>query len=254
MPALKIHLASFFFCLALAACSSPPRPLTVSAAANLQTAFTEIGAAFEKQNGTPVTLNYGATGSLAQQIIQGAPVDVFASADVATVDDLAKRGFIITDTVQIYARGQIVLYTRADNPIPLQSLSDLANADVKRIAIANPETAPYGHAARQALQNSKLWDGLQPKIVIAENIQQTQQYADSGNVDAAITARSLAVGSKGKWTEIPQGLYTPIDQALGVVKGRPNESTARAFAAFVTGPAGRAVLVKYGYGLPAVNR
>ena len=237
-----------------AACSAPPQPLTVSAASNLQPAFTELGKQFEKQTSTPVTFNFGATGALAQQIAQGAPVDLFASADRLTVDDLTTRGLLLADTVQVYARGQIVLYTRGDNPIPPQSLPELTRADIKRIAIANPERAPYGHAAQESLQNLNLWNTLQSKIIIAENIQQTQQYADSGNVDAAIIARSLAVGAKGQWTPIPQELYKPIDQALGVVKGTKNERTARAFAAFVTSSAGRAVLIQYGYGLPGANQ
>lgn len=236
----------------LAGCS--PRPLlTVSAASNLEPAFTEMSRRFEQQTGTPVTLNFGATGTLAQQIAQGAPVDLLASADRSTVDDLAARGLLIADTVQVYARGQIVLYTRADVSVSLQSLADLTRAEIKRIAIANPERAPYGRAAQEALQNLKLWDALQPKIVIAENAQQAQQYADSGNVDAAVIARSLTVGAKGRWTPIPSELHKPIDQALGVVQATQSESAARAFAAFVTGPTGRAVLSRYGYGLPEAN-
>jgi molybdate transport system substrate-binding protein len=236
--------------LALAGCAAEPRTLTISAASNLQPAFAEIGAAFEKQTGTRVTFNFGATGSLAQQIAQGAPVDLFAAADRVTVDDLAARGFVITDTAQVYARGQIVLYTRTDNTSSLQSLSDLTRPEIKRVAIANPERAPYGAAAHEALQNAGVWAAVEPKLIIAENIQQTQQYADTGNVDAAIVALSLTVGSKGRWVMIPQELYKPIDQALGVVKGAKNEREARAFADFVVSPGGREVLTKFGYGLP----
>ncbi len=232
---------------ALCTCAPTARSLTVSAAANLQPAFTEIGAAFEKQTGTRVMFNFGATGSLAQQIAQGAPVDLFASADRATVDDLVARGFVLADTAQIYARGQIVLYTRGDSA--LQSLSDLTRPEVKRIAIANPERAPYGAAAREALQNAGVWSMVQPKLIIAENIQQTQQYADTGNVDAAITARSLAVNAQGRWIPIPDNLHKPIDQALGIVKGTQNERDARAFVAFVLNAAGRTVLEKYGYAM-----
>lgn len=238
------------FAVLLVACASEPRSLTVSAASNLQTAFTEIGTQFEKQTGTKIIFNFGATGSLAQQIAQGAPVDLFAAADRATVDDLAARGLVLTDTIQVYARGQIVLYTRGDSALQLQSLADLARPEIKRVAIANPEHAPYGAAAQEALQDAGLWSAVQPKIIFAENIQQTQQYADTGNVDAAIVAYSLAVGSKGRWVPIPQGLYRPIDQALGVVKGAKNERDARAFSAFVVGRAGRAILEKYGYGFP----
>jgi molybdate transport system substrate-binding protein len=233
----------------LAACAPEPRAITVSAASNLQGAFTELAAQFERQTGTRIVFNFGATARLAQQIAQGAPVDLFAAADRAAVDDLAARGWLIPETVRNYTRGQIVLYARADAPAP-QSLNDLARADIKRIAIANPELAPYGRAAREALRNAGVLATIESKIIIAENIQQAQQYADTGNVDAAIIALALAVGSKGRWVIIPQELYTPIDQALGVVKSAKNERDARAFAAFVLSDAGRAVLAKYGYGLP----
>lgn len=243
-----------FELLALTACTSEPRTLTVSAAANLQSAFTEIGRQFEKETGTRVTFNFGSTGQLAQQIAQGAPVDLFAAADRSTVDDLVARGFVMPETLQTYARGQIVLYSRADDPLPLQSLADLTRPEIKRVAIANPERAPYGRAAREALQNAELWVAVAPKLILAENIQQTQQYADNGNVDAAIVALALTVGSKGHWAPIPQELYKPIDQVLGVVKGSRNERAARAFAVFVTSPTGRAVMVKYGFGLPEESK
>jgi len=240
----------FVVLILLCACATPPRSITVSAAANLQPAFTEIGAAFEKQTGTRVIFNFGATGQLGQQIAQGAPVDLFAAADPATVDDLAARGFIISDTIQIYARGQIVLYARADNGAPLNSLNDLTRPEIKRIAMANPETAPYGAAARAAMQNAGVWSAVQSKIVIAENIQQTQQFADTGNVDVAIIARSLTIGAPGRWTPIPDNLHAPIDQALGVVTDAKNERDARVFAQFVMSATGRAVLEKYGYVFP----
>lgn len=250
----------------LAACAPESQPSTgsgqvpaggpgliVSAAANLQPALDEIGAQFEKQTGTRVTFNFGSTGQLAQQIVQGAPVDLFAAADRETIDGLAARGFVIPDTVQLYARGQIALYTRSTSPLQLQSLADLARPEVKRVAIANPDRAPYGRAAREVLQNAGVWSAVESKIILAENIQQTQQYAETGNVDAAIIALSLAIGSKGRWVAIPQELYKPIDQALGVVKGTRNEREARAFAAFIVGPVGRAVFIRYGYSLPNEN-
>ena len=232
----------------LCACAVPPRSFTISAAANLQPAFSEIGAAFERQTGVRVIFNFGATGALAQQIAQGAPVDLFAAADRATIDDLVVRDWVLADSVQVYARGQIVLYTRGEF-LP-SSLDDLARPEIKRIAIANPERAPYGAAAREALKKANLWETLQSKIILAENIQQTQQYADTGNVEVAIVARSLVVNALGRWAPIPENLYQPIDQALGVVKRTKNESDARAFAKFVASPAARNVLEKYGYQFP----
>lgn len=234
----------------IAACNSAPPSLTVSAASNLQPAFTELGVLFEKQSGTRVSFNFGATGSLAQQIAQGAPVDLFAAADRATVDDLAQRGFILNDSVEVYVIGRIAIYTRADRSLPIQSMADLSNPAVQRIAIANPARAPYGVAAREALQNTGLWNALEAKIILADNIQQTQQYADTGSVDVAITALSLASGSKGKWSLIPSNLHKPIEQALGIVKASANERAARGFAAFVMSAESQAILKQYGYESP----
>jgi len=238
----------------LAACSSEPRALTVSAAADLQPAFAEIGAQFEHETGTRIHFNFGSTGQLAQQIAQGAPVDLFAAANRSYVDDLAARGFVFPDTVQLYARGRITLWTRADSPLRLQSLADLAQPAAKRVAIANPEHAPYGIAAREALQNAGVWSPVEPKLILGENVSQAKQFAETGNVDAAIIALSLSIGSSGKWLLIPQELHAPIDQALGVVKGARNERDARAFAAFVASPAGRAVMTKYGFILPSEEK
>lgn len=238
----------------LAACAPTPRTLMVSAAADLQLAFTEIAAQFEKETGTRVIFNFGSTGQLAQQIAQGAPVDLFAAANRSFVDDLAARGIVRPDTVQLYARGRITLWTRTDNAIPLQSLADLARPEIKRIAIANPEHAPYGVAAREALQNAGVWDTVQPKLVFGENVNQTKQLAETGNVDAAIIALSLSVSSSGRWVLIPQELHTPLDQALGIVTSTKNEPAARAFIDFVNSPAGRALMIKYGFILPGEEK
>lgn len=253
------HLLTAGLLFFLAACNPEPRPatgsgLTVSAAADLQTAFTEIGAAFEKETGIRMTYNFGSTGQLAQQIAQGAPVDLFAAANRSYVNDLAVRGFILSDTVQLYARGRITLWTREDSPLQLLSLADLMRPEVKRIAIANPEHAPYGVAAREALQSTGVWDAIQTKLIFGENVAQTQQFAESGNVDAAIISLSLSIGSKGRWVLIPQESYKPLDQALGVVRGAKNERGARSFIEFIYSPAGRAVMVKYGFVLPGEEK
>lgn len=238
---------------------SPPATLTVSAASSLTAALTEIGKLFEAQTGNTVLFNFGASGSLAQQIEQGAPVDLFASANVGFVDELQKKGLVLPDTVQNYARGQIVLWTRADSPVKLERIEDLAQAAIGKVAIANPDRAPYGLAAREALKAAGVWEAVQPKIVIAETIQQTHQYAETGNVDAAIGALSLSVpaaagGKPGRYAVIPQELYTPLDQALAVIKATKNEAAARAFAAFIIGPQGREVLQKYGFSVPGSGK
>ena len=256
----------------LAACVAPPTPvvtqapapptsgrpvtLTVSAAADLTYAFREIGAPFEAETGHKVVFNFGSTGQLAQQIEQGAPVDLFAAANVSFIDDLAQQGLILPDTVQLYARGRITLWTRADSPLQITQVSDLARTEITRIAIANPDHAPYGVAAREAMQTAGVWEAVQPKLVLGENVRQTLQYAETGNVDVAIVALSLSVpaaasaGQPGRWTLIPEELHAPIDQALAVIRGTPHEAAARAFAAFVNGSQGRPIMRKYGFVLP----
>ncbi len=256
------------FCLIatvlLAACRSTPPPaadreqpvtLIVSAAADLTYAFGEIGRQFEAETAGKVIFNFGSTGQLAQQIEQGAPADVFAAANVSFIEDLERQGRIAPGTKRVYARGRIVLWTRADNPLRLESLEDLARPEITRVAIANPDHAPYGVAGREALQTAGVWEAVQPKLVLGENVRQALQYAETGNVDAAIVALSLVVpaaqgsngGVQGRWTTIPQELYRPLDQALAVVKGTAHEREAAAFADFVAGPRGQEILRKYGF-------
>ena len=147
----------------------------------------------------------------------------------------------------------------ADSPVKLERLEDLVQPAIGKVAIANPDRAPYGLAAREALKAAGIWETIQPKLVIAETIQQTHQYAETGNVDAAIGALSLSVpaaaGDKpGSYVIVSQELYTPLDQALAVIKGTKNEAAARAFAAFITGPQGRGVLQKYGLAMPGGDK
>jgi molybdate transport system substrate-binding protein len=252
-----------FFGLLLAGCqaipASPQRQpvtITVSAAADLTYAFGEIGKQFEAETGHKVVFNFGSTGQLAQQIEQGAPVDLFAAANVSFVEDLEQQGLILPDTVQLYARGRITLWTRADSSLQITRVEELTGPEIGRVAIANPDHAPYGMAARQAMQTAGVWEAVQPKLVLGENVRQTLQYAETGNVDVAIVALSLSVpaaaagGEPGRWTLIPQELHPPIDQALAVVKGTQHEEAARAFAAFVNGPQGRPIMRKYGFVLP----
>ncbi len=254
----SLALALAWASLALAACALPgrsptPQPLLVSAASDLMPSFEELGKLYEQQTGQPVTFNFAASGQLAHQIDQGAPVDLFASADVARVKDLAARGRVLSDSVQIYARGHIVLWTRADSPLAVKTLADLLKPEVQRVAIANPEHAPYGMAARQALQAAGAWQVIQPKLVLGENVRQTLQYAETGNVDVAIVPLSLSLASKGRWVPIPEDLYAPLDQALGVVAGSPRQAEARRFAALIASPQGRSILAKYGFTLPGEN-
>jgi molybdate transport system substrate-binding protein len=227
-------------------------PLRVAAAADLAEAFPEIGKAFERATGRPVTFSFGATGLLAKQIAEGAPFDVFAAANQAFVDEAIASGACEADTRTTYAEGRLVMWTKGDSAIPLATLGDLARPGIAHVAIANPEHAPYGKAAKEALQNGGVWDGIVKKIVYGENVQQTLQFAQSGNADVAIVAQSLAAASGGHAVPIDPALHQPMEQGIVVCHGAPQskgalEPDARKLVAFVSSDAGRAILQRYGF-------
>lgn len=254
----RFAFLAFFLTLVLAISACKDRPsntnrsqdLTVAAAADLTAAFEEIGREFESVHKTKVVFVFGSTGLLTRQIENGAPMDLFAAAHVSYIDQLEQQGLIVSGTKAIYARGRITLWTTADSNLRLQGIADLARPEVTRVAIANPDHAPYGLAARQALESAGIWDGVKPKLVYGDNIRQTLQYAETGNVEVAIVALSLSTQSRGRWTLIPEELHQPIDQALAIIKTTNNEQAARAFAAFVNGSQGRSILQKYGFSFP----
>jgi molybdate transport system substrate-binding protein len=250
LPVISFLLLASFLCLTCKRASQAPSEITVAAAADLQPAFEEIGKEFERQNRVKVIFSFGSTGMLAQQIENGAPMDLFAAANADYVDRLEQKGLIIPDTKAVYGRGRITLWVTKDSPLSINSVEDLTRAEVKRIAIANPDHAPYGAAAREAMQNAGVWEAVKPKIVYAENIRQTLQYAQTGNVEVAIVALSLSLNSDGRWVLVTEELYKPINQTLAVIKGTKHEREARAFAQFINSPAGRAVMRKYGFTLP----
>lgn len=258
----KMDNRSAAFCLiavialtSVAGCSrrAPTDPTTeilVAAASDLAPAFEELGRHFEQQTGVKVTFSFGSTGTLAKQIENGAPIDLFAAANVEFVDQLEREGLIFPETKALYARGRITIWTRADSSSKIERIEDLARPEIARIAIANPEHAPYGRAAREALESAGILKTVEPKLVFGENVRQTMQYAETGNADVAITALSLSVLSNGRWTLIPEELHKPLNQALAVIKGARLEKAARQFAEFINGAQGRPIMRKYGFILP----
>jgi molybdate transport system substrate-binding protein len=247
-----ICLIGFMLVSACTSETAEPRSvtLTVSAAASLTGVLQEISTGFTQKTGTHVTLNFGSSGQLAQQIAYGAPVDVYISANMAFVDDLERQGWLLPGTKQVYARGRLVLWTPSDSSLQLTRLEDVVHADVRRIALANPTHAPYGLAAREALQAVGLWEQLQAKFVMGENLRQTLQYATTGNVDVALVALSLSQQHEGKHVVLPESLHRPIIQSLAVVKQTKYEPEARRFVAYIMGPTGRTMLRKYGFAVP----
>jgi molybdate transport system substrate-binding protein len=254
---MRLALIAFLLTLlAISACkdtatNNTSTDFTVAAASDLMPAFEELGREFEAAHKRKVVFVFGSTGMLTRQIENGAPMDLFAAAHVSYIDQLEQKGLIIPGTKAIYARGRITLWTPPDSNLRLQGVADLARPEVTRVAIANPDHAPYGLAARQALETAGVWDRVRPKLVYGDNIRQTLQYAETGNVEVAIVSLSLSTHSRGRWTLIPEELHKPIDQGLGIIKHTKNEQTARAFVTFLDGPQGRAIMQKYGFTLPA---
>jgi molybdate transport system substrate-binding protein len=248
------------FLLALAApalggCKKAPpsQAIYVAAAADLSDAFGEIARRYEKATGQGVVISFGASGLLEKQIAEGAPFDVFASANVAFADDAVASGSCLADSKALYATGQLVLFPAPGAPFAAHDVADLADPRIRKIAIANPAHAPYGRAAQQALEKSGVAAATQPKLVFAENVHQALQFAQSGNADAALVARSLVAGAGavGAWTPVPAALHDRIDQAIVVcTHGRAGADAGRKFAAFVATPESRTVLTQFGFALP----
>ncbi len=228
-----------------------PITLTISAAASMTEAFQELGPAFTEATGTEVIFNFASSGQLAEQIRQGALVDVYAAANVNFVDQLDKEGFLIPETKAIYAQGRITLWVPQDSPLQIETVDDLAQPEIERIAIADPANAPYGVASVEALESAGIWDELSPKILLGKNISQTLSYAQTGEVDVAIVALSLSLPNDGRWVLIPAEMHNPLNQAMAVLANTKHPDEAEAFVNFVIKNSdGRAIMQKYGFMLP----
>ena len=230
--------------------AAEPPTLTVFAAADLAFALRDLVPRFEKAAGVKVALVLGSTGNLARQIEHGAPADVFFSANETFVDELVAKGAVIPQTRALYAQGRIVLATPKAFGPRLDDLRQLTNARVHRVAIANPQHAPYGKAAEEALRKLGLWDAVRPKLVYGENIRHTLQFLQTGAADAGIVALSVASVPEIDWVPIDPTLHAPLNQVVAVVRrsGRPELGVA--LIQFVNGGEGRQVMKRYGFLLP----
>ncbi len=229
--------------------------LQVAAASDLRFALEEIAAVFERERAIPVRLTFGSSGQLAIQIEQGAPFDVFFSANEAFVYALAQKGRVDPDSVQLYAVGRIVLWVPNSSPLDIgKGLVVLLDERIRFISIANPEHAPYGQAAVQAMQAAGILARVQSRLVLGENVSHALQFAQTGNADLGIVALSLAVAptvrALGRYQLVPAYLHRPIRQAVGVTTKTPRADLARQFVAFANSPAGRAIMRRYGFTLP----
>lgn len=238
--------------LCVSAHAAHAQTLQVAAAANLQKVMTEaLIPAFQKQSGATVTPTFGSTKLLATQLQNGAPEDVFVSADTQTVSKLTAQGALVPGTARVYAIGRLVMWTRADAKHHPRAIGDLADPAYAKIALANPALAPYGLAAQQSLARAGLAARVAGRLVQAENIGQALQYAQSGNADVALTALSLVVEDKtDPYVVVPDSLHAPIAQSTGLVTRSPQAALGAKFLAFITGKSAAPIWKRYGYSLP----
>lgn len=233
-------------CLASSVLAQGQEVLSIAAASDLAGVSKALSEAFEKQQGRKVKVRFtlGSSGILARQIENGAPFDVFLSANERYVVDLARSGRIEGFTTRAYASGVVGLWSLDGKITTLEALTK-----ARTIALANPAHAPYGVAAKEALEKLDLWTRLKPKIVFGENVRQALQYAESGNADAVVTAWPLILGKPGA-VRIPASLHQPIRQIGGIVKGSRRGEQAEAFLQFLTKGGGAAILESGGFQKP----
>lgn len=250
---------ALLFALAAAACgplrAAQPDVPVLAAASDLEFAVEEIAAGFRAGTQRDVKLVFGSSGNFYRQIAQGAPFQIFMSADEAFVHKLADTGRT-EDRGHLYATGRIVLFARHGSPLKidpaLAGLKSALSGGVRRFAIANPEHAPYGRAAQQALAKAGLWEAIRPRLILGENVSQAAQFATGGSAEGGIFAYSLAlspqIGKRGQYVLIPQDMHEPLRQRMVLVKGAGD--SARAFYRYLQEPVARGIFKRYGFASP----
>ena len=252
MRTTRLHLILLTFLVSNL--SAFAQEITVAAAADLQFALQDIAARFEKDTGKKAKVVYGSSGNFYQQIQNGAPFDVFFSANLDYAKKLEAAGFAEPGTLYQYATGRIVLWVPSTSKVDLgEGLKALTDPGVRKISIANPEHAPYGQAAVAALQKENLYESVKGKLVMGENISQAASFVLSGSADAGIIALSLALAPNmkdtGRYVEVPAADYPPIEQGCVVLKSSPKKDAAREFVEYVKTPAAAESLKNYGFGV-----
>ncbi|HSE59977.1 MAG TPA: molybdate ABC transporter substrate-binding protein [Nitrospiraceae bacterium] len=231
--------------------------LTIAAASDLNFAFKELVGEYEKKTGERVKLTLGSSGNFFSQIQNGAPFDLYFSADIAYPKKLEEAGLTVPGSLYKYAVGRIVVWTPSGSALPVENrgIEVLLDPSVKKIAIANPKHAPYGRAAVSAMDHFKLHERVKDKLVLGENISQTAQFIESGASDVGIIALSLALApamkANGKYWEIPADAHPPLEQGAVILKSSSNQDRAKSFLEFLKGPEGRTIMTRYGFTLPS---
>ncbi len=249
-------------CLLLALTSSwaqdakNPTELVIAAAADLSSALKDIADSYEKSTGVHVKLSFGASGALTQQIQNGAPFDIFFSADMDYPRQLVASGNADRESLYQYAIGKLVLWVPSDSPLDVEhnGMKVLLDPSVKKIAIANPQHAPYGRAAEAALKHEALYDKVSDRLVVGENISQAAQFAESGNAQAGFVALAHAAApsmkGKGKYWEVPSEDYPQLAQGVVILSHSQHKKEAAEFLAYIKKKESADVLRKYGFTVP----
>ncbi len=251
----RFFLVPFLPGLVLALAASPgaqaqAADVVVAVAANFAETARALAPRFRAATGHSVRFVVGSTGKLAAQIMQGAPFDILLAADTARPDMMEARGLTVPGARLTYATGRIVLFTADPARLPGDGVAALREGDFAHLAIANPALAPYGRAAREALQALELWAGLQDRLVIGQNVAQALSMAATGNADFAIVARALVVSPRapeGRWWAFPSDLHGPIRQDAVLLRRAAGNPAARAFMAFLAAPETRAAIRAAGF-------
>jgi len=258
-PAARAKSHAPFELAGQAAAAKPCGTVTIAAASDLTYAMNEIAANFEKETGCTVRLSMGSSGNFLTQIENGAPFDVFFSADVEYPKKLEGKGLAPPGTTYLYAVGKIVLWVRNDSRLDVsKGFEVLRDSSIQKVAIANPLHAPYGRAAEEALRSAGVYDAVKDRFVLGENISQAAQFVESGNAEAGILALSIArspgLTEKGRYWTIPENLYAPIQQGAVVLSASHNPQVASQFLDYVKTPATAALLERYGFVLPGKGK
>jgi molybdate transport system substrate-binding protein len=229
--------------------------ITIAAASDLNFAFKELVSEYETASGNQVKLTFGSSGNFFAQIQNGAPFDLYFSADISYPKKLEEAGLIVPGSLYRYAIGRIVLWTRRESPLDVnQGFAALRQPSVRIIAIANPRHAPYGRAAVAAMEHFKVHDTVKDRLVLGENVSQTAQFVESGAADIGIIALSLALApamsTKGTYWEIPPEAHSPLEQGAVIVKASKRADSAKQFLEFVKSRQGLAIMKRYGFVAP----
>ncbi len=251
MPRLSGFILLFCFLFTYTRAMAQPK-VSVAVASNMQGVIASLNAAFEEDSHVKVETNIESSGKLYAQIIQGAPYDVFVSADMKYPQQLFKKGFA-ANVPTTYAIGQLVLWTPNTQMKIGTDLQILLSPGIRKIAMGNPISAPYGKAAEEALKYYKLYDKVRPKLIFGESISQTEQFVTVGGADLGFIAKSLVmsekINGKGNWVDIDSRAYTPIKQGVAILKHGEanNKEVSKLYYQFLFSPKARAIFAKYGY-------